>query len=173
MDDQLIRDWAARVVGQVTSFSLGRIDSLWTQRYAMAIDDLDPVYFDDEAAKKRGLLGIIAPPNYLTTIRTAPQAGPSEEELLADGTSIQTKPEIPGLQVMGGGQSIEFFSPVYCGEEISCDKQVKSITKRASKNGELVVLEEEFLYRNSLDQPKIILINRLLYRMVRQDVGNE
>jgi len=166
MDDRLIQAWRERVVDKISSFSLGRIDPLWTQRYAMAVDDLDPVYFDRQAAQQRGYQDIIAPPNYLATLRAEPQAGPAEGDLLADGTSPDGRPDMPGLQIMGGGQSIELLNPVYCGEEIHCEKKVKSITKREGKQGVMVIVEEELTYRNSEDVIKMILLNRSIYRYV-------
>jgi len=73
---------------------------------------------------------------------------------------------MPGLQIMGGGQSIELLNPVYCGEEIHCEKKVKSITKREGKQGVMVIVEEELTYRNSEDVIKMILLNRSIYRYV-------
>jgi len=172
MDDRLIEEWRERVVGLVASFDLGRIDPLWTQRYAVAVDDLDPVYFDRQAAQQRGLKDIIAPPNYLATLRTAPQPGPTEGDLLEDGTSPDGRPDLPGLQIMGGGQSIEFVEPVYCGEEIRCDKKVKSITKREGKQGVMVIVEEELVYRNIDSNIKMILLNRAIYRYVGEETSD-
>ena len=166
MDDRLIQAWRERVVDQVTSFDLGRIDPLWTQRYAMAVDDLDPVYFDRQAAQQRGYKDIIAPLNYLATLRADPQPGPAEADLLQDGTSPDGRPDVPGLQIMGGGQSIDLVEPVYCGEDIHCDKKVKSITKREGKQGVMVIVEEELIYRNSESAIKMILLNRSIYRYV-------
>ncbi|MYN11577.1 hypothetical protein GSY71_00185 [Pusillimonas sp. TS35] len=172
MDDSIINEWQDRLVGHVKSFYLGVIDPLWSQRYAIAVDDLDPVYFDDDAAARAGLKGVIAPPNYIATLRAAPGAGPSEVDLLEDGTSPDGRPAIPGLQIMGGGQSIEFLEPVYCGEKIWGDKKIKSITSRESKSGKLIIIEEEIIYKDESSVTKIVLINKSLYRIVEGFNGN-
>lgn len=173
MDESIINEWRLRLVGHITRFDLGIIDPLWSQRYAMAVDDLDPVYFDENAARKAGLKGIIAPPNYIATLRSAPVAGPAQNELLTDGTSPDGRPAIPGLQIMGGGQSIEFVEPVYCGEHIWGDKKIKSISTRDSKNGQLIIIEEEIIYRNESSITKLVLVSKSLYRIVETGHGND
>lgn len=166
MDEQLLNAWREQVVGKKATFSLGRIDPLWSQRYAVAVDDLDPAYFSDQAAREQGYEAMIAPPNYIATLRTEPSAGPVESELLTDGMAPESKPAIEGLQIMGGGQKLEFFAPVYCGEEINCQQMILAINRRESKSGLLIVMEEEFLYANSAGESKLRLINTSLYRMV-------
>ena len=168
MDEKTLQNWADNVVGKVTSFRVGMIDHLWTQRYAIAVDDLDPAYFDDEAARERGLKGMIAPPNYLATLRSEPAAGPAEDQLLPDGMSPDSRPDVPGLQIMGGGQSLEFHEPVYCGETIFGEKKVKSITKREGKSGPLVIVEEEIIYKDNHATKIMTLLNRSIYRPIAQ-----
>lgn len=164
MDDIALKQWSDNVVGKVTAFSVGVIDPLWSQRYAVAVDDLDPAYFDEAAAKARGLKGMIAPPNYLATLRATPLSGPTEAGLLPDGMSPEARPDVPGLQIMGGGQSLAFHEPVYCGQTISGEKSVKSITKREGKSGRLIILEEEIIYRNENATPVMTLLNRSIFR---------
>jgi len=166
MDDKTLKSWSDSVVGKVTSFRVGVIDPLWTQRYAIAIDDLDPAYFDDVAAKERGLKGMIAPPNYLATLRSEPVAGPAEDQLLPDGMSPESRPDVAGLQIMGGGQSLQFHEPLYCGQTIFGEKQVKSITKREGKSGPLVIVEEEIIYKDNQATKIMTLLNRSIYRPI-------
>ena len=168
MDENTLKKWADDVVGKVSTFRVGVIDPLWTQRYAIAIDDLDPVYFDDEAARERGLKGMIAPPNYLATIRAEPSAGPAQGELLADGMSPDSRPDVPGLQIMGGGQSLQFHEPVYCAEKVFGEKKISSITRREGKSGPLIIVEEEIIYRNDQGTKLMTLLNRSIYRPIPQ-----
>jgi acyl dehydratase len=50
-------------LGEPSSATITRKDA---QRYAKAADDLNPLYFDEDAAKAAGYRTIIAPPTYLT-----------------------------------------------------------------------------------------------------------
>lgn len=151
-------------MGRVERFSLGRIEPLWTQRYAAAIDDLDPAYFDEEHARGLGYRGIIAPPNYIATLRGAPAFGPPESELLADGMAPDARPPLANLMGMGGGQTLALHEPVYCGETILAERRVVDVTEKAGRSGPLVIITEELRYRNSEGEPKLTLRNTLLCR---------
>lgn len=162
----VVKAWADENVGKSERFDIGLIDALWTQRYAIAIDDLNPVYFDDERAKACGYKGIIAPPNYVTTLRHSVVPGPPESELLEDGMSPKAKPPIPGLQAMGGGQELEFHDPVYCGERITGERTIKNVNERESKAGPLIIILDEIRYSNTDGELKVVLRNTLLCRWI-------
>lgn len=166
MDELILAQWAKRVVGRTEVFCLGPMEPLWTQRYAMAVNDLNPVYFDDQLARDIGLKGMVVPPNYLATLRSAPRAGPAEDDLLEDGTPEDGRPELPGLQIMGGGQHLQWLEHVYCGEIIWGEKTIKSIDTREGKSGPMVIVQEEIIYRTDAAVTKLILTNKSLYRVV-------
>jgi acyl dehydratase len=168
-----LEKWSEKVLGKVTSFTLGMIDPLWSQRYAAAIDDLDPLYFDDAYAREHGYKGIIAPPNYLATLRGDQGPGPFESELLEDGTHPDGRPEVPGLQIMGGGQELDFRAPVYCGERIFGEKRIASIEQQQGRQGQMVIVAEEIRYRNEEGEEKLVMRNRSLYRFVNQGASDD
>lgn len=166
---QQLDAWRAQVIGVRRRFTVGRIDMLWSQRYAAAVDDLNPLYFDEVFARTQGLRGLIAPPNYLTTMRDEASWGPSEAEMQADGLPAKSGPPVPGLAAMGGGQEILFHAPVYCGEHITGEKQIVNVTEQAGRNGVLVVVEEEIRYINADGEAKLTLRNTVLYRVLKQE----
>lgn len=166
MTDEQLQAWRESVLGQVKSFRVGHIDALWTQRYAIAIDDLDPLYFDHDYAQRHGYAAIVAPPNYLTTIRDEVSPGPLDSQLRADGLAVSSAPPIPGLAVMGGGQAIVFHEPVYCGDEIVAEKEIVKIAPQQGRSGPMVVVAEEIRYRTVAGQPKLTLTNTVLYRLL-------
>lgn len=167
--ERQLQAWRERVTGQRRGFEVGVIDRLWTQRYAVALDDLDPLYFDEVYARSQGYRGIIAPPNYVTTIRDEAAAGPTEAEMRPDGLPLASGPPVPGLAAMGGGQQIVFHEPVYCGERIVADKQVVRIDQQAGRSGPMVIVEEEIRYATSEGVPKVTLRNTILYRVLGQE----
>lgn len=161
--------WRDKVLGKTRRFSVGLIDPLWACRYAVAIDDLNPLYFDAVFAQANGYRGAIAPPNYLTTMRDDASFGPSEAEMQVDGLPNKAGPEVPGLAAMGGGQEIEFHAPVYCGENIEGEKGIVRIDRQTGRSGEMVVVEEEIRYRNDAGEAKVTLRNTVLYRVLQQE----
>ena len=95
--------WSAKVLGKKKSFGLGVIDALWAQRYAVSVDDLDPLYFDEAYAREHGYEGHHRAAELPGDLKQDNQdAGPPKAELLADGTRPDGRPDIPGLQIMGG-----------------------------------------------------------------------
>ncbi len=172
LDDHL-KTWSDKVLGHKRSFRVGIIDPLWTQRYAVAVNDLNPLYFNEDYARKQGYSGIIAPPNYLATLRDDQVAGPLEAELLTDGTRPDGRPDVPGLQIMGGGQELEFHAPIYCGVEIFGEKSIVKIDMQQGRSGPMVIVEEEIRYWDMGKNLKLILKNRSLYRVVVEERGND
>src|SRR5690606_17949842 len=120
---ELLERWRDSVLNKTRSFRVGPISTLWAQRYAVAVDDLNPLYFSLDAAKAAGHPALLAPPNYITTLRDEQEAGPFESDLLTDGTRPDGRPDVPGLVVMGGGQDVNFHAPVYCGDVIVGEKE--------------------------------------------------
>lgn len=170
--EQQLNSWRDQVMAQRRSFEVGVIDRLWTQRYAIALDDLDPLYFDEDYARAQGYRGIIAPPNYVTTIRDEAIAGPAESEMRPDGLPLTAGPPVRGLAAMGGGQKISFHAPVYCGERIVAEKQVVRVDQQSGRSGPMVIVEEEIRYATIDGEPKVTLLNTVLYRVLAQEANH-
>lgn len=127
---------------------LGAITATAFQRYAIAVGDLNPIYFDDAAARDAGYPGIVAPPNFLTSI-LGWDAGPPEAGLLADGTEANKQvPEIGGLRLMGGGHELTFGVPVRPGDVITARRKLVDLYQRDSKMGTLTFAISEIVYTN-------------------------
>src|SRR3546814_18785136 len=72
-------------LGQRSQHYLGVVDALLIRRYAVAIDDPNPVYHDADAARAAGYEDIVAPPNLLSAI-VAWGAGAFDPALRSAGT---------------------------------------------------------------------------------------
>ncbi len=161
-----LQAWADKVIGKSETFSLGPISTLWAQRYAVAVDDLDPLYFDEGHARAQGHPGLMAPPNYIATLRGAQTAGPPEAELLVDGMAPSARPPLNNLMGMGGGQKLSFHRPAYCGEAIEGRRTVTGVREKEGRSGPLVIIEDEILYSTEAGAPILTLRNTLLCRWI-------
>lgn len=131
---------------------LGEVTRLMIQRYAIAVGDLNPLYFDDDYARACGYPGIIAPPNFLTAI-LGWEAGPAESELLEDGTERSVLvPEIEGLRLMGGGQSLTFGQPVRAGDVITARRKLVDLYQREARFGVLTFAVSDIVYTNQRNE---------------------
>jgi acyl dehydratase len=127
---------------------LGEITALAFQRYAIAVGDLNPIYFDDAAARAAGYPDIVAPPNFLSSV-LGWEAGPAEDELLEDGTEPKILVhEIQGLRLMGGGHDLTFGEPVRAGDVITARRKLADLYQRESKMGPLTFAISEIVYTN-------------------------
>ncbi len=135
---------------------LGEVRALDFQRYAAAVGDMNPIYFDDEAARAAGYPGIVAPPNFLTSIIEW-GLGPLESEMREDGNHkgaiaqklIGMKAEdLEGLRMMGGGNEISFGDPVRPGDAVTLTRRFVETYERASRMGQLVFIVHENTYTN-------------------------
>ena len=143
---ELVPGSARAKVGQVTS---GPITALITakesQRYAQAVDDLDPVYFDEEAARAAGYRTLICPPTFLdhVVVQGRPVSELREDGLFGDGGSSGGL----GLKrVMFGGQEWDWLAPVHVGDEITATQRLASIEEKQGSKGRFVLVTWETTY---------------------------
>src|SRR5438067_13057826 len=81
------------------------------QRYARAVGDLSPIYFDEAAAHAAGYDGLVAPPTF---VGHAVVEGATLDDLRGDGIWIDRGPKLRlGVsRNMFGGEEWEFHLPV-------------------------------------------------------------
>ncbi len=122
------------------------------RRYALAIDDLNPIYFDEDAAIKGKHGGLTAPLNYISWAVGVPGSEKSVTELGEDGLATFVGiPEIPNAMALGwvrGGEEIEFFRPVHVNDRVTVKGKITNMTEKDGKSGKLVFVTSEFTYTN-------------------------
>jgi acyl dehydratase len=148
-ESELLNAEARALIGRETETYLGEISLRDCQRYALATGDLNPLYFDEEYARRSVYGGLIAPPNMLTAVRVW-GAGVREQELAADGVVDLPEEKLPiRLQRrMAGGQELTFHAPVRPGDRITRRGGIISMEERTGRSGELVVMVREDRYFN-------------------------
>ena len=125
----------------------GMISIKDAQRYAKAADDLNPLYFDEAAAKAAGYRTIIAPPTYLTyalaTDRTV-------ADLRVDGLYRGGGRNVPlsVKRVMFGGEEWDFLAPAYGGDTITAQARLKTLEQKDGGSGPFVLMTTETTYTN-------------------------
>jgi len=103
------------------------------RKFAEAIGDEDPIYYDEEAAQAAGLKTIVAPPTFLCTFRAQ---------------------ELPDLKIafgrvrLNGGNEYEYHQPVYAGDTITVTAQYADVTERTGRTGKMVFVFTDLTFRN-------------------------
>ncbi len=106
-------------------------------RFAEAIDDPNPAYQDEVAARKSRYGGIIAPPTFFRAMRAGP---------------LRAHVESPLKRVLDGGSEWEFHEPVRPGDHIAVTQALADAAQRRGRLGPMVILTRETRYVNQFGQ---------------------
>lgn len=117
--------------------------------FARAVGHVDPIFFDEAAAKARGYRGIVAPPGFLGTpiFRPGGAAG-VPGEMGGRGFTI------PYKRVLNGGTDYEYFpdSPdgdVICaGDTITARTKIAGFEETTGSLGPMLITRRETFYTN-------------------------
>jgi acyl dehydratase len=103
------------------------------RRFAEAIGDEDPIYYDEHAAQAAGFKTIPAPPTFLCTFRAQ---------------------ELPDLKVqfgrvrLNGGNEYEYYQPIYAGDTITLTAKYVDVNERSGRTGNMVFVITELTFTN-------------------------
>ncbi len=144
---------------------LGEVTQVDIQRFALACEDRNPLYFDPDYAAGSAYGGIIAPPTLLTSIVQF-GAGRPLGDLRHDGLPRGHTPGAPGKypRRMAGGQELEFHRPVRPGDHVYRERRVTSADERQGARGPLMFVVTEERYYNQADELLVVCRNTAIYR---------
>jgi acyl dehydratase len=113
------------------------------KRFAQAIGETNPIYFDENFAKRTEYGAILAPPLFcqIFTFEDVPAT-----RLPSDGSPIEIDVPIPAQRTVGGASSYEIFQRVKVGDQITAKSTLKDVFTKEGKSGRLyfVIVETEF-----------------------------
>lgn len=148
MTDSLIDAETAARVGTVAATATGEVIRRDWQRWAAAVGDDNPLWFDPNYARTNGYRDVICPPLYLqyAILGVSPLPG-----LRPDGSSGAVSgslafPKAP--RRMAGGESTTFHLPAYHRDEIEMVRTISSIVEKEGRSGRFVLVTWHTVYRN-------------------------
>jgi len=122
------------------------------RRFALAIDDPNPVYYDEEAAKKGKYGRLVSPPGYICWATHNASLEMRVEDLGEDGLSyFLGVPEIPDAWSLGwvrAGEEYEFYKPVHAGDRISVKVKIADMYEKKGRSGQLIFTTSVATYTN-------------------------
>ncbi|MGE0600501.1 MAG: MaoC family dehydratase N-terminal domain-containing protein [Dehalococcoidia bacterium] len=144
----LIPDETRAMIGQRLSEPVtATITAAAAQRFALAADDLNPLYFDEQAARAAGYRTTLVPPVFLAWSLNPPRP---VSEVRVDGlyrgegkrVSLNVK------RVMFGGEEWEFLAPLYAGDTYTSETRLRSLEEKTGGSGPFVLQMTETTYTN-------------------------
>jgi acyl dehydratase len=131
---------ARAMVGQQVGRTRGVVRREEFQRWAAAVGDLNPVYFDAGQARACGYRDVVMPPLFLRCIGRPVAA---LADLRPDGTVRDhevTEVPLNCARRMAGGETTEFHRPLYPGDTVTVITTLTGITEKAGRSGPFVLV---------------------------------
>lgn len=110
-------------------------------RFAEAVGDPNPLYWDEEYAAKSHYGSIIAPPGFFGWPVKLGVELPND--LIALVTSLA---EAGYGRILDGGIEWEFFKPIMAGDKLTVKTTIRNIMERSGKTGKAVFLFRDITY---------------------------
>ena len=102
-------------------------------KFARAIGDTNPIYNDEEAARKSRYGGLVAPPTFFRSMRSGP---------------MKVDVQSPYSANLDGGSEWEYYEPVRPGDRITVTTKISNIFERAGRLGNMMFIQRETKYVN-------------------------
>ena len=135
------------------------------KRFADAIGDRNPLYWDEEFARTSPGRGIIAPPTLIFELNHHIGAVLAEDGLPEE----QMELHLPLGALFRGGNEYEMFQPVRPDDVITTRRKLLDIREKSGRSGTLIFVVSEIEYTNQ--RGELLGINRetIIYRPERDE----
>ena len=140
------------------------------RRYAEAIDDPNPLYWNAEYARDSRYGSIISPPGFWgwlpndpTDISFSAQGG--SQRFIARQELTQAFAEAGYSRVLDGGHTYEFFKPIRAGDTLCALYKIVDITEKEGKSGKFAIMWQETRYTNQDGELVGIWRQHVIHRM--------
>jgi len=130
-------------IGKTTAVSTMEVEKGHIRRFAQAIGDENPLYLDEEYARKSRYGGIIAPPTFPTTFGF-------------EGEGVLQGLDINYARLLHGEQEYEYFSPIKAGDTINFSTTITDITEKEGKSGVMDIITTETTGHNQNDEKMFV-----------------
>ena len=139
---------ARAMIGRESAPQYCEVTKAAIRRFAQAIGDDSPLYYDEAYAAKTQWGGIVAPPTFFFTLGYYDDS-PSTK-LREDGRPIGTKLDVPlpVSRTVGGASSFDLGEPIRPGDVITVRKKVADVYSKEGKSGLLYFTILETTYVN-------------------------
>ena len=121
-------------VGAVWQSRVYEIEKGMIRRFAQAIGDLNPLWQDEEYARKTKYGGIIAPPTFMATLGLE-----QIQQLLASA---------PSETSLHGSTELECYQPVRAGDVVTATTRIADFRQRQGKMGTMTFVTFDITYEN-------------------------
>ncbi|OAI40671.1 hypothetical protein AYO38_05555 [bacterium SCGC AG-212-C10] len=126
------------------------VDKLQVRLFARSVGHVDPIYYDEEEAKKAGYKSLPAPAGYLGTPVYDPRTSdPTFGGRRGGGPGPQ--PSRPLKRILNGGTEIEYFDDIVAGDVLESVSYISSLEERKGSIGDMLITTNKTEYTRKSD----------------------
>jgi acyl dehydratase len=145
--DSLITDEMRAEIGKESEPWTCEVDKTAVRMFARSVGHTDPVYYDEEEAKKAGYRSLPTPPGYLGTPIFDPRTSDSTFGGRR-GRGPGPQPRRPLTRVLNGGTEIEYLEDICAGDVLTARSHIASLEERKGSIGEMLITTTKTTYTN-------------------------
>jgi len=157
----MISEEVTELIGKVGDIMIMEVERGAIKRYADAVDDRNPLYWDEEYARDSRYGSILAPPGFFGWPTRWTEGMPILLELVDKVSAILAQAGYS--RSLDGGIEYEFFCPVRAGDVLTALTRILDIYEQEGKTGKLFFLVVETTYTNQ-DGNLVAKVRRTLIR---------
>lgn len=135
------------IIGKVLGHVKFPVEAGKIQEFAHSLHFTDPIFFDEEAARRAGFPAVPAPPTYSVVSAHFPSEG---DENFIEVLGLDLK------RILHGEQSWTYHRTPVAGDVLSGETKVKSVSKKPGKRGgEMTFVVMETVLTDTKGEPVV------------------
>ena len=135
-----------QLIGKAGEVIIMEVEKGAIKKYADAIGDFNPLYWEDEYARESRFGTITAPPGFFGWPTRWKTSMPFFSELQKE--LLDTISKAGYTRLLAGGIEFDFIQPVYAGDTLATLPRIIDIVERETKSGNMVFSTLETTYTN-------------------------
>ena len=158
----MLTEEVTKLIGKSGTPMVFEVERGAIRKFADAVGDKNPLFWDDEYARNSRYGSIIAPPGFFGWPVKWDSPIPFLSEIRDEVIATLVKAGYP--RVMAGGIEFEFYQPVRAGDTLVSVDKISNIYTRESKGGVLVFSVTETSYTNQNGDLVGVSLQTLIHR---------
>jgi len=134
------------LIGKTSDTVIMEVEKGAIRKFADAVGETNPLYWDEEYARGTRFGEITAPPGFFGWPTMWKKAMPFFSELRSH--VIDTISEAGYARIVDGGIEYDFYLPVRAGDTLSAVSRINDIYERETKTGKMLFSITEWTYTN-------------------------
>ena len=142
----MLPDEVTKLIGKTGDIMILEVEKGAIKRYADAVDDRNPLYWDEEYARNSRYGSIVAPPGFFGWPTS--WTGSQPDMLKAGNEATAALAQAGYSRGLDAGAEFEFFRPVRAGDVLVALERIADISMGEGKAGKMVFMVIEITYTN-------------------------